>query len=110
MSPLEVEVFNSTSKNWVRVSSVLPEDPPGSVSDNKPDGGRDVYMFKCEGDDSKSTRYRSKFGVDTEWGRFREIDTTGFEVVKELKKGESFELSLKTDVSAIPRRVRFTQK
>ncbi len=113
MSPLNIEVYNPDARGnegWVRVGEVQPRDPPGSMSDNQPDGTRDVIMFKCEPDDSKSTISKANFGADTEWGRFRAITDTGFEVVKELTKGESFEMAVKTDASPTPRRVRFTQK
>ncbi len=81
----------------------------GSVSDNNP-GRRDVYIFQCMADDSKSVLYRSKQGIDMGIGDFREVISTGAEVVKELRKGESYEMSLKTDKSTEPMRIRFTHE
>lgn len=113
MSPLNIEVFKPDARvneGWIRVGEVQPHDSPGSMSDNQPDGTRDIYMFKCEPDDSKSTISKANFGADIEQGRIREIIDTGFVLVKELTKGESFEITVKTDVSSTSRRVRFTQK
>jgi len=111
MSPLRIEAFNPVDKQWVRVGEVRPTDPPGSISDNKPDGKRDIFMFKCERDDSKSIIYRSGIGIDEEVGRFRVItDFSKLEVVKELKKGESFEMDIKTDKRPASRKIRFTHK
>ncbi len=110
MSPLKVERYSSTLGDWGELGEVLPHDPPGSLSDNKPDGTRDLYVFTCEPDDSKSTLYRSKAGVDTRWGRFRAFDSTGLEIVKELQRGESVELTVKTDNSPKLIQYRFTHK
>lgn len=111
MAPLHIEIFHPEYKEWLRVGKVHPTDPPGSISDNKPDGKRDLYQFECEKDDSKSTIYRSGLGVDMEVGtRFREaiIDPSKLEIVKELKKGESFEMDVKSDKSPTSRKIRFT--
>lgn len=66
MSPLRVEVYNPGAKRWFLTGEVKPGGPPGSISDNKLDGSRDVYIFWCAPDDSQSTIYRSGFGVDVE--------------------------------------------
>ena len=55
MSPLKVEIFHPINEEWVRMRDVRPTDPPGSVSDNKPNGIRDLYIFECSKDNSKST-------------------------------------------------------
>lgn len=111
MPPLHIEVFNPGNKEWVRAGEVHPTDPKGSMSDNKPNG-RDVYIFECAKDDSKSTIYRSGLGIDIEVGKFREIsmDASRLEIVKELKDGESFEIEVKTDRSPEKRKIRFTHK
>lgn len=111
MSPLHIEAFHPERKEWVRAGEVHPTDPLGSISDNKPDGKRYIYQFKCKIDDSKSVIYRSGVGIDAEAGRFRTItDFSKLEVVKELKRGESFEMDIKSDKSPISRKVRFTHK
>ena len=112
MPPLHIEVFHPTNKNWVRVGEIHPTDPKGSMSDNKSDGNRDVYMFGCEPDDSKSTIYRSGAGVDTEVGVFREIsmDPSRLEVVRELRNGESYEMDVNTDKSPEKKKVRFIHR
>lgn len=114
MSPLRIEVYNPERNSWIQAGEVKPGDPPGSISSNKPDGSRDVYMFDCAPDDSKSTIQRSGFGVDAELaeGRLRAVvpDPSRLEVVKELKPGESYEMTIKTDRSPQPRQIRFTHK
>ena len=112
MSPLRIEGYNSTSREWINVGEVKPGDPPGSISDNKPDGSRDLYMFECVPDDSKSTIYRSGFGADVDMGHVRAVvpDPSRLEVVKELGRGEAFELEVKTDRSPEPRKIRFTHR
>ena len=112
MSPLRIEAYNPEVDKWAFVGEIKPNDPPGSVSDNKPDGKRDVYLFECEKDDSKSIIYRSGFGADIELegGKLRkvEMDPSRLEVVKEIKPGESHEMTIKTDRSPVPVLLRFT--
>lgn len=113
MPPLHIEAFHSTNRNWFRLGEIHPTDPMASMSDNKPDGSRNIYMLKCARDDSGSTIFRSGAGVDTKVGRFREIiamDTSKLEVVKELRDGESFEMDVKPDMSPASIKVRFTHK
>lgn len=113
MAPLNIEVFHPIEKEWIKAGEVKPTDPPGSVSDNKVDGSRDVYLFKCEADNSKSIIYRSKFGIDREIGNnLREVltDPSQLEIIKELKKGETHEMKVKTDKSPEPKLIRFTHK
>lgn len=112
MSPLRVEIYNPEARNWIKIGEVKPNDLPGSISDNKSDGSRDVYMFECAADNSKSTIYRSGFGADIDLGSMRVVspDPSQLEVVKELNKNESFEMVVKTDKSPGPRRIRFSHK
>lgn len=112
MPPLHIEVFHPVKRDWVEVGKVHSTDIPGSMSDNKPDGARDIYVFECAQDNSKSTIYRSGGGIDMEVGQFREtiMDTSKLEVVKELKDGESFEIEVKTDRSPVARKIRFTHR
>jgi hypothetical protein len=108
MTPLKLEIYTQ-NKNWIKVGELRAGDQPGSVSDNKPDGSRDVYMFECSPDDSKSTIYRSKAGIDTEIGPMRTLTTVGAEVIKELKRGgDPYEMRIKTDKSPEARLIRFT--
>lgn len=112
MSPLHVEVFHSIDKKWLRVGEVHSTDPAGSMSDNKPNGQRDLYRFECAKDDSKSTIYRCGISIDREIGVFREVltDVSKMEVVKELKNEESFEINVKTDKSSESIKIRFTHR
>jgi len=113
MAPLSLEVYNTGEKRWVQLSYVNPGDRIGSISSNKPDGSRELYLFECSPDDSKSLIYRSESGLDIEIERgvLREALTTGLEVVKELRRGdEPYMLLIKTDKSPEFRQVRFAHK
>lgn len=110
MSPLNVEIYNPTAKDWVKTGEVKPGDPPGSISDNKPDKTRDLFLFECAPDDSKSVIYKSEVGADIDTGKLRIVlsDRSRWTVIKELHNGESYEIRVKTDVSPQPRKIRFT--
>lgn len=113
MSPLRVEAFHPVEKEWVRIEPELkPGDPSGSMSNNNEDGSRDLYLFECADDDSKSIIYRSGFGTDVDLGAKRVVsmDPSKLEVVKELKRDESYEMEFNTDQSPEPRKVRFTHR
>ena len=100
MSPLNVEVLHNVDKQWIKLGEVGPLDKPGSLSNIKSKGKKDIYLFKCEKDDSKSVIYRSESKNVT--------DFSELEIVKEVKKGESFIIDMKTNGNA--KKVRFSQK
>lgn len=111
MAPLNIEVYNSERSSWVPVGEVKPGDRPGSISQNKPDGIREIYMFDCAPDNSHSTIYKSTFGADAAISDIRIVTTEGLEVIKDLRKGdEPFILTVGTDISPQRRIVRFTHK
>ena len=107
MAPLKIEVYGRDT--WAKVGDIKPGNPSGSISNNNPNGSRDVYVFECLPDNSGSVIYRSKGGCDAETGRARVLSTIGTEVVRELKRGDlPYEMEVKTDRSAETRRIRFT--
>lgn len=108
MSPLNIEVYNPAREKWAKVGERRPNEPLGSISQNKPDGTREVYLFGCNPDDKESIILKSKAGVDIADPSIRIVDTAGFEEISRLKDGESHTLSVKTDVSDTRRIVRFT--
>ena len=113
MPPLEIEAYHKGREVWVKSAEVKPGDPPGSISDNKPNGKRDIYMFECITDDSKSTIYRSVLGLDLESAKGERtvfFDPSKREVVKELAKGESHEITVFTDKARQASLLRFTHK
>lgn len=113
MAPLELRMYNPFTKEWKKVGEV-PEGDNGSISNNKPDGTRDIYFFECAEDNSHSTIYRSGFGMDMEitGTSLREliIDGSKIEKVAELKADESHEMIVKTDKGSMPVNTRFTHK
>ena len=112
MSPLKVEISRDGSR-WIPVGPELTGNhPSASMSNNKDDGSRELIFFECAKDDSKSTIYRSGAGIDMDLGvlRVSEIDVSRLEVIRELLRGESFEMDVRTDRSSEKLRVRFTHK
>ncbi len=105
--PLKIEVY--AEDKWIELSTLNPCDLPGSISDVRLDGRRDIYIFRCKADDSLSTIYSSVLGMDVANERIREIHSAGQELVKALGKGdEPYEMSVKTERSPEPRKIRFT--
>ena len=113
MPPLEIEIYHEGKKIWVKAGEIKPGDRPGSISDNKPTGKRDIYILECARDDSKSTIYRSVFGLDLESSEEERtifFDRSKREVLRELAKGESFEMTVRTDKVRQATQFRFTHK
>lgn len=109
MPPLDVEAY-LPDRRWTKLFELKPGDQSGSLSNNKPDGSRDVYIFECLPDDSGSVIYRSRAGMDIDDGSARTVFTAGADVVRELRRGDaSYEMSIRTDRSR-PGRIRFTHK
>ncbi len=107
---LQIEVY--ANEKWNRAGVIGPGDPSGSMSDNKPDGKRELYLFECSLDGSESVIYRSRSGIDTEImaGQLRKsVIANGLETVKVLRRGdEPYVIEVQTDKSPEPRQIRFT--
>lgn len=99
MPPLSLSVKTGDG-NWKEFGVLRPGNRPGSISDNTPEGRREVYVFACWPDDSRSVVSRSAGGADAATDDARRIISAGFEVVKVLRKGESQVLELhRTDAA-----------
>ncbi|MGH3548895.1 MAG: hypothetical protein ACRDQU_12455 [Pseudonocardiaceae bacterium] len=72
-------VHVETPGGWVRLGSVQPDEPPGSVTNTTPDGKREVYIFGWIG--GRMGVFRSTNGIDIEDGPTREILTTGLDII-----------------------------
>lgn len=107
--PLRLELRDpNNAHRWIVVGTLMPGQPSGSVSNNTPEG-RDIYLFACLEDGSKSVIHKSDMGVDIETAQVREIvNLTGFSVVKELREGETYEMDIRSDQSPETRHIRFT--
>lgn len=101
-------------EEWVNVGEVGPNDLPGTLSNNLPDGTRDVYVFSCSKDDSHSEIRKLPLGFETEIGYMRVFDQNDLdraEVVATLRRNDPpYRISLKTDVSLQRKIVRFTHR
>lgn len=108
---LSIEAYHPERQEWIKLPELNPGDRPGSVSQNKPDGTREVYLFECAPDDSHTTIYRSTLGADAATPEIRIVTTEGLEIIKELRRGEEpFTLTLLTDTSSQRRIIRFIHK
>lgn len=107
MAPLELENMD-LSGDWYRFGRVMPG-KNGSLSDNKLDGSREVYHFECNANDESSTLSRSVYGIDIANRSTREIISTGFELIKDIKDGESYVLDIRT-VRGESTQVKLTHK
>ncbi|TSC85398.1 MAG: hypothetical protein G01um10147_1174 [Microgenomates group bacterium Gr01-1014_7] len=106
---LNVEAFHPERNEWIKLSQLNPGDRPASMSQNKPDGTREVYLFECAPDNSHSTVNRSTSGADASNPDIRIVVTEGLELIKELRRGDDpFVLTLLTDNSSQRRIMRFT--
>ncbi|MDE1869087.1 MAG: hypothetical protein KGH60_03950 [Candidatus Micrarchaeota archaeon] len=98
--PLVVEI-ETCHGAWKRLGELRPGDHQGSLSDNKPDGHREVYVFRCEPDGRSSKLLRSAAGVDSEEGTERTIIPLGnFDIVKVLRTGDTYDLPITTPKGA----------
>jgi hypothetical protein len=105
---LKLEVYIE-GREWKKMGELLPGDRLGSISDNRPDGKRDVYLFQCESMNRRSVIYRSEGGLDFNVEHLRVTDTQGLEEIKELTHAQpTYEMQVKTDQSPTKRRIRFT--
>jgi len=105
--PLKLEIYDYMKNRWILVNTLNPGERLGSISDIR-ESHRRVYLFECLKDDEKSKIYLSRGGVDIANEKLRRVITEGFELIKELKRGESYVTQVKTDISKEERKVRFT--
>ena len=104
---LKIETFDYDSKTWRQVAVMGPGNPAGSLSGVR-QSQRQLYLFECGEDDMHSAIYRSTRGIDVAEGNQRIVNTEGCELLRELARGESYILQVKTDSSPKERKVRFT--
>lgn len=76
---------------------VKPTDPSGSMSNNLPNGRRELIILTCAPDDSHSRIERSPENLDLVKGPGRVIWATHTELIAVLRDGESHEMEIHTD-------------
>lgn len=89
MMPLALFIGPTEAGPWVAVQPVRPGGPPGSLSDHT-SGRREILLFWCDADDTRSFVAVSKGGVDFEVGPLganRLVGTTGLRVLATLTPG-----------------------
>jgi hypothetical protein len=107
MAPLSLEVYVADN-HWKEIAQLGPKNRPGSIS-NTLNESREIYMFECLNDNSKSLIYKAKKDINLELNLIRIIDSENLEIIKELKKGdEPYKINIKTDRDSQSRIIRFT--
>ena len=105
------EGYHPERREWVILSELSPGDRPASLSQNKPDGMREVYLFECAPDDSCSIINRSTGGIDAANSNVRVVGTQELELVKKLRRGEEpYTLTMLADGDTQGRIFRFSHK
>lgn len=107
MPPLRVDVYNPGSDEWIQLKDLGAEDRVGTVSDNTPEG-RYIYLFGVDKRENKAFIKKSTTGLDVNIGPNRVVSSMASVIVASLDLNESHELTVKTDRSKQPRRMRFT--
>ena len=81
---------------WIPLAYQTPAQPPGSISDVST-GQRQIYVTFCLTD--RGAIYRSANGVDhlTGSGSGRVLNTEALILVKELRPGECYEMSIQPE-------------
>jgi hypothetical protein len=99
MAPCEFEIRAPDSEKWIKIGQLNPLNRPGSFSNIREDEVREIVLFECSNDDSETRIFRSGLGIDWEAGDLRGIAPYPelLELVKTLKKGESYEMNITTD-------------
>lgn len=102
---LILELRDPKRKAWQEIGR-LQAGENGSVSHNPQAGKREIYRFRCLGE--QSVVERSVAGADVEVGPLRAISTIGFDEVARLNaENPTVEMWLKTDRMPSPQRIRF---
>lgn len=111
MSPLHVQVQNLEGTGWLKFGEPLePGEKPGSISNNLPDGRREVVFFECMPDDKSSVIYRAIRTVEQEYGNQRTLTSSELAEPIILRDGSKpYEVDIKTDIGT-EATLRFTHK
>lgn len=109
MAPCEFEIH--VQEKWIKIGEVGPGDRPGSFSNVLPSRTRELYIFECAPDNSKTTIYKSGSGIDIELENLRAVipDPTKFTVERELKPGDSYKKDI-TTTRGTQTKIRLTHK
>lgn len=82
---------------WMPFGEIKPADPTASMSNNLPDGTRELIIMSCAPDDSHSIIERSPENLDMKRGPSREIWATHTELIAILKDGEAHQMEICPD-------------
>lgn len=110
--PTKIEVQTQTD-DWKIVGEIKPGFLPGSMTNMRDDGQREMVLFVCAEDDSRSVVGKSGLGVDWEvpllCARGVAFDPNQFEVLAILNIGdEPYQMIIKTEISPQGRTIRFS--
>lgn len=106
--PLSVEI--KINEIWRPISTVSPGGQAGSISNNRADGERELYILECASDDTSSTISKSEGGMDSSGQdeRDRVVLSVRSDVIAVLRENDKpFELTVTPDNSTESRTFRF---
>jgi len=99
MSPCEVEIRAPRSEKWIKIGQLNPGRRPVSFANIREDEVREIVLFECSNDGSETRIFRSGLGIEWEREESRGIvsDLELLQLVKTLKRGETYEMNITTD-------------
>ncbi|KKU04086.1 MAG: hypothetical protein UX88_C0003G0022 [Candidatus Woesebacteria bacterium GW2011_GWC2_47_16] len=99
MSPCEVEIRSPGSEKWIKFGRLNPGRKPVSFPNIREDQVREIILFECSNDGSETRIFRSGLEIEWESEESRRIvpDLELLQLVKTLKRGESYEMNITTD-------------
>ena len=105
-----LHIETSIEGSWKEIAVLKPGDQPGSMSNLKEDGSREIYVFECDRNDRDSTVFKSRAGIDIVEGATREILSTHYDIVQTLTAGQSLELNMRSPRMQEPKPIRLSHR
>jgi hypothetical protein len=111
MSPLHVQLRNLEDTGWLKFGEPLqPGEAPSSISNNPPDGEREIVFFGCEPDGLSSVIRKTISARETVSEGTRVFSSSVFDEIKRLRVGDKpYVLDVITD-RGDEATIRFTHK
>lgn len=113
MSPLEMKGYRKDAGDFVHHALFEPGES-GRITNNLPNGEKELYRFSCLPDGSKSVIEKSKRGFGIAFAGAGQPLSAGhsleWTLVRELRRGEFFDIQVITDFNPNLRTVRFEHK
>lgn len=112
---LKIERYNTEEDNWKSVRVLTPEDGPATITNNYPDGTREIFYLRCKPNNSSIiVKFQPSFsGRSPDYG-YRRILFKDVQQSKECtvldRNSSPLELLVTTDKSDEPQKLRLTHE